>query len=250
MVPKMSCGRIHASQRFTLIELLVVIAIIAILASLLLPALKQARQRALTINCASNLRQTITDVTMYAEEHDGWFNHSWGPGKWANKLMRAGYEDNVDAVYHCPAWAPEAPTKTSGNTTTKTTYGVRLWKWGQDPGDTDDPEPNAFVIGSSDTEQKYNLYSFGEDTTPANHDLFMDSYKSNSTYAGKEFWAYKTIREFSFGVHIRHVRKANAAFVDSHVETVPLTRMSSFSYLGVDEGYTRDGKAVPFPGTP
>ncbi len=58
---------------FTLIELLVVIAIIASLASLLLPALQQARQVGLRAVCAGNLRQTHIMATFYADDCGGWF---------------------------------------------------------------------------------------------------------------------------------------------------------------------------------
>ncbi len=92
---------------FTLIELLVVIAIIAILASMLLPALNQARERGKSIKCTSNLKQLGTFMIMYVGSNNDVIpaancniSLSGYAGKWQDVLMTL-YSPNTAVKNNC-----------------------------------------------------------------------------------------------------------------------------------------------------
>lgn len=63
----------QSRHAFTLVELLVVIGIIALLISILLPALQKARESAVRVMCLSNMNQTYTALNAYAADNKGWY---------------------------------------------------------------------------------------------------------------------------------------------------------------------------------
>ena len=89
---------------FTLMELLVVMAIITILASLLLPTLGKAKERARQIQCTGNLKQYGTGLGMYVNDNGEYFPR-WqvidANNNWVWELKKAGYI--TPAICKCPA---------------------------------------------------------------------------------------------------------------------------------------------------
>src|SRR5256885_17242812 len=98
-----------AERAFTLVELLVVIAIIAILASLLLPALDRAKQSAKAISCLDNLKQWGLATQLFASENDDYLPQDGGPG--GNSVNEGWYID-LPRTMRIPTY-PEMPWHTN-----------------------------------------------------------------------------------------------------------------------------------------
>ena len=105
---------------FTLVELLVVVAIIGILASLLLPTLKNCQDTAKNAVCLGNLKQIGAAVVGYADDYEAWLPMATGgrADRWKLEIAAGvgirsdGYSGLLGkSVFRCPAWKapPEVP---------------------------------------------------------------------------------------------------------------------------------------------
>ena len=112
------------NRHFTLIELLVVIAIIAILASMLLPALNKARNTAKTIKCTNQQKQLVLATILYCGDYDQELPEHTASNLWF-ATMRPYYKHG-DSILNCPSW--QKPTiKTVAGKVYHISIGMNWW---------------------------------------------------------------------------------------------------------------------------
>lgn len=111
-----------AGSSFTLIELLVVVAIIAVLAAILLPALRNAREQAKRTQCMNSLRQVGVALLVMADEHEGYLDNKHLGTNWYEALP--AYLGGSDALIKPVA---------SANDRSKACPDTRRAGWGSRP---------------------------------------------------------------------------------------------------------------------
>jgi prepilin-type N-terminal cleavage/methylation domain-containing protein len=109
-------------RAFTLVEVLVVLGIIAVLMSLLMPAITLVRRQSEATKCASNLRQLGMALQMYANSNKGWMPdwsawHTYPDGQGSDDVPGLGWTEKLqpyfvapdNAAYNCPSFRSQEP---------------------------------------------------------------------------------------------------------------------------------------------
>jgi prepilin-type N-terminal cleavage/methylation domain-containing protein/prepilin-type processing-associated H-X9-DG protein len=238
---------IQGSRRgFTLIELLVVIAIIAILAAILFPVFAQAREKARSTGCSSNLRQLGTAFQMYAQDYDETLPpasyrgaagatqpDNYGAWRWPWLVMP--YLKTMQIAL-CPSDGTSYSDAQSGNYRDAKgafygylwgllpNYGYNWWYLAPDPTSRNPTTARADLsVGAG----------LGSISAPADTVMLADSVWTPQNaptqtvlgyyiiYPPSQWAGSPPLNGFSFGrVWPRHTDKSNVLFVDGHVKTM------------------------------
>ncbi len=236
---------IRRAAGFTLIELLVVIAIIAILAAMLLPALKNARDSAKNILCAGNLKQVGSLLKMYVNDFDSYMVNSMpysgaNPANnfWQGELVEAGLStEPMNKSMDCPV-IPSDSTDVNN-------FGYNFRGYSQYTHDTWNNVLTTITwprynINGYLSRPSWSVWGYRKITGVPNPSSAIELCDGEPiwVWGGASIRFCYTMTGTSEIARTTHGAKPNVLFLDAHVMKTPLAEISSnlskFLYAGAD----------------
>lgn len=222
---------------FTLLELLVVIAIIGVLASLLLPALSEAKEMGRRAVCISNIRQLALAFMMYKNDNDGWYppacSDMLGDNKHRWHGERTSGSANDPSNFEMSEETPIYPYLKSVKIRACPSFKkfVKSWEGGGCGGyGYSDQYVGASQGGNFELPAKDSQVKNQSETI-----MLTDAALTYTTVENIQEYAFVTAPKWDYtlsggplvdsdypSIHFRHNGKANVAWCDGHVTSEPM----------------------------